>query len=315
MKVHFRYMMNSRMWCMVASALALASTSCGARVRSDLFQKNPSSNTVRTPLITEASGIVASRRNPGVLWVHNDSGDAPRLFALDTNANLLGICPIVDAKARDWEDIAIGPGPDPNQDYLYIGDIGDNRARYPSVRIYRVPEPHVDPAQPFDHMPLGPAAEIELVYPDGPRDAETLLVDPQTRDIYIITKRDLFSRVYRAAWPQSTTAPATLERVTVLPWPLATGGDVSPDGTKVIVRSLYNASLWVRPEGEPLWRAFQGPQIGLPLAYEPQGEAIAFDSQGQGYFTLSEGLHQPLYYFERISAEIPGVLSDDPSGP
>jgi hypothetical protein len=248
--------------------------------------------------------------NPGVIWAHNDSGDTPRVFALDLTGKLLGICTISGAAARDWEDIAIGPGPDPNQQYLYIGDIGDNGARYPSVRLYRVAEPDVDPTHPFGRMALGPAATLELTYPDGPRDAETLLVDPQTKDIYVIAKRDLFCKVYRAVWPSSTTPPVALERVAVLPWALATGGDVSPDGSAVIVRSLYNASLWTRPADEPLWHAFAGPQIGLPLASEPQGEAIAFDSKGQGYFTLSEKAHPRLYYFRRVAGEDTATLSD-----
>jgi hypothetical protein len=299
----------------VALALALTGLSCGAPVQSSQFGAVQECGIVQTPLITEASGIVASRKNAGVIWVHNDSGDAPRLFALDTKANLLGVCTVVGAQARDWEDIAVGPGPDPNVQYLYIGDIGDNNARRRSVQVYRILEPDLDPTQPFGEIRSSPSDVIELTYPDGARDAETLLVDPLTRDIYVITKRELFSRVYRAAWPQSTIAPTPLERVALLPWPFATGGDVSTDGRQVIVRGLYNASLWVRPEGEPLWRAFQGRQIGLPLASEPQGEAITFDSTGRGYFTLSEKAKARLYYFERIAKEGPETLSVVPPKP
>lgn len=304
------YEMNRSVPCVAAIALALAGVSCGAPVEKGQFQAVQRSAVVRTPFIEEASGIVASRKNPGVIWVHNDSGDAARLYAIDTKAALLGICVVSGAHARDWEDIAVGPGPDPNQQYLYIGDIGDNNARHPSVRIYRVPEPDLNPGRPFGEMPIGPAETIELTYPGGPRDAETVLVDPQTKDIYLITKRDLFCKVYRAAWPQSTTSPVELEHVAVLPWALATGGDVSPDGREVIVRSPHNASLWARPDGEPLWRAFEGKQIGLPLAPEPQGEAISFDSEGRGYFTLSEKANPQLYYFERIVETDTSALSD-----
>ena len=307
--------MNRSIPHVIALALALTGTSCGAPVRNDRFLKAQKLGVVRTPLIKEASGMVASRKNPGVIWVHNDSGDAPRLFALDANANLLGICTIVGVQARDWEDIAIGPGPDPNQQYLYIGDIGDNTARHPSVRVYRVSEPDLDPAHAFGERRLGPAETIELTYPGGPRDAETLLVDPQTRDIFLIAKRELLCRVYRAAWPQSTASPTVLERVVTLPWAFATGGDISPDGREVIVRSLHNASLWTRADGKPLWQAFRGPQIGLPLASEPQGEAISFDSEGQGYFTLSEKANAPLYYFGRIADKNNSPLSDAPPQP
>jgi hypothetical protein len=271
--------------------------SCASLAWSDEFKAGESAGVVASSAIREASGIVASRQNTDILWVHNDSGDLPRLFAIDREANLIGVCMVEGACARDWEDIAIGPGPDPNLHYLYIGDIGDNEAKYPSVRVYRVAEPKVTASEPFGQMGVGPAETIELTYPDGPRDAETLLVDPLTEDIYIITKRDLFCKVYRATAPHDTVGTRMLKKVAVLPWGLAVAGDVSPDGRRIIVRGPYHASMWTRPEGQPLWRAFEDQPIGIPLRMEPQGEGICFDGRGRGYFTISERAHPTLYYF------------------
>ncbi len=261
--------------------------------------------TVQTRLITEASGIVASRKNPPVLWVHNDSGNAPDVYAINPEGKLLATCHVKGARCRDWEDIAIGPGPDPQHSFLYIGDIGDNGARYPFITVYRLPEPKVDPNSTFIEMATGPAEAIELVYPDGPKDAETLLVDPLTRDLYIIAKRELLCRVYQAAYPQSTEKRNTLELVTRLPWGLAVAGDVSPDGRLVMVRGVVGASIWVRPKGEPLWRAFKTMPIPLELIPEPQGEGICFDAEGRGYFTISEMEHPPIYYFPARQAGTP----------
>lgn len=292
----------------------IASMNCSC-AWSQEFSPGQRAGILESSLVREASGIAASRKNTGVLWVHNDSGDAPQLFALDTKANLLGICTVSRAQARDWEDIAVGPGPEPGQHYLYIGDIGDNRGRYPSVRIYRVAEPEIEVSQPFGRMRIGPAETIELTYPGGPRDAETLLVDPLTKDIYLITKRELFNQVYRAPYPQSTSAPTVLTRVATLPWGFAVAGDVSPNGREIIVRSPYNASLWQRPEGQPLWKAFEQKPVGIPLMSEPQGEAIAFDGQGLGYFTISEMEHPPLYYFARKAPVSDSALSDKEGRP
>ncbi len=291
-----------RWFCLVAALCASMSLSCASLAWSDEFAAGERVGVLESDLVREASGIVASRRNPGVLWVHNDSGDAPQLFAIDTHARLLGLCLVQGAEARDWEDIAAGPGPETDTPYLYVGDIGDNQARRTSVKVYRVIEPRVDVNAPLARMKTDPAETIELVYPDGPRDAETLLVDPQTRDLYIISKRELFNRVYRAPYPQSTTSVTTLTRVATLPWGFAVAGDVSPDGREVIVRSPYNASLWVRPSGVPLWEAFQQKAVGIPLRGEPQGEGICFDAQGRGYFTISEMKNPPLYYFARRPA-------------
>jgi len=292
-------------------SLASLSVSCASFARSDAFAPGRALGVVSSDSLSELSGLAASRRNPGVLWVHNDSGDAPRIYAINEKAQLLGACNIRGANNRDWEDIAVGPGPDPNRSYLYLGDLGDNAAKYPEVIVYRMPEPKADAATTFAPISIGPADAIRLTYPDGPRDAETLIVDPLTRDLYLISKRDRVPRVYRAAYPQSLMQQTKLEQVAVLPFGMfPTGGDVSPDGRRVIVRGIFGAAVWERPANEgppnaehrvgdpvPLWRAFSGRAKTIPLANEPQGEAICFDRQGEGYFTISEGKHPTLYYF------------------
>ena len=256
--------------------------------------------TVENPSINEASGIAPSRRNIDVLWVHNDSGDSARVFAMNTQGDHLGTFALSGASATDWEDIAIGPGPDPGKDYLYLGDIGDNNAvRVGGIRVYRVLEPDVDPDQSPVSVTLTSVETITLLYPDGARDAETLMVDPATGDIYIVSKRETYSRVYLAPYPQSSTM--TMTHVAELPWGWATGGDISPLRNEIIIRGYGNASLWQIPDYGFLWNAFDAPPCTIPLASEPQGEAIGFDAFGFGYFTVSEGTYQPIYYFPRIA--------------
>lgn len=263
------------------------------------YSAGASAGNLGSSLINEASGIAASRKNADVLWIHNDSGDSARVFAVDRKGALLGIYDLSGVSARDWEDIAIGPGPIEGQDYLYIGDIGDNSGVYPYVTVYRAAEPSVDSDQTPATFTLSGTDSITLQYPDGPRDAETLMLDPVTRDIYIISKRTSYSRVYRAAYPHSTSAITTLEYKCQLPWGWAVGGDIAPAGNIVIVRGYYNASVWYRGQGTNLWDVFAGRQCSVPLKIETQGEAVCFDADGCGYFTISEGLSQPLYYFSR----------------
>ncbi len=287
-------------------SLVWLSSSCASFAKSHAFLSGRPVGKVQDDSLRELSGIAASRRNPGVLYVHNDSDEVPQIYAITEKAQLLGACRIQGATERDWEDIAVGPGPDPNRSYVYIGDIGDNVARYPEIVVYRVPEPKVDAVAPFRQMTIGPADTLRFVYPDKPRDAETLLVDPLTGDIYIISKRELVPKVFRAAYPQSTTKQTRLEQVAVLPLAtFPTGGDVSPDGRRVIVRGMFHAALWERPAGEPLWRAFSGQPQTISVAAEPQGEAIGFDYQGSGYFTISEGRHPTLYYFAPTEPNTP----------
>src|SRR5690349_23896588 len=85
--------------------------------------------TIKDNSITESSGLVASRTSPGAYWTHNDSGDGPFIYAIDTRGQSLGTFRVIGATNRDWEDIASGPGPQANRWYLYIGDIGDNNSK------------------------------------------------------------------------------------------------------------------------------------------------------------------------------------------
>ena len=275
------------------------------QLRADLFEPGVQVGTVASLAVNEASGIAASALNSDVLWVHNDSNTLhlAQVFAMDTQGTHLGTYTLPTVLSNDWEDMAVGPGPIGGQSYLYLGDIGDNSAERSSIQVYRVAEPAVSSTQTPVTVDLVGFETIELEYPDTAHDAETLFVDPLTSDIYVITKRDSKSLVYRAAYPQSTIGTNTMQYVAQLPWNWATGGDISPDGNEIIVRGYWSAWLWSRPSGGDLWDAFDQPGVSVPLVGEPQGEAIGFDAAGNGYYTTSEnasaGPHQPIYYFER----------------
>ena len=261
------------------------------------------------PLL-EISGLVASRAHPGVLWAHNDSGDGPRLYALTTSGTHLGAFTLDGAEARDWEDVAIGPGPEPGVDYLFAGDIGDNESQRDLKYVYRVAEPAVDTNQAPADTTLTGVSTITLRYPDGPSDAETLLVDPLTGDLYVITKRSTEVAIYRAAAPQSTTdvidmehaGTLSLARVPGLPaaGQGAVGGDIAPSGLEVLLKTYAAVYYWTRASGAEA--LFAHPAETLPYVPEPQGEAIAWAADGSGYFTLSEerqSIPATLYFYPR----------------
>jgi len=253
--------------------------------------------------ITEASGVAASRKNSGVLWTHNDSGGENRLFALDTQGQHLGIYYLVGCENRDWEDMAVGLGPVEDQHYLYIGDIGDNQAVYDTYRIYRVMEPDVVVGQNPVIENLNSAEDIAFRYPDGSRDAEALMVDPLTKDIYVISKEWNATVVYRAAYPQSTQETLTLERVTTFSQIGIVAGDVSPDGSEILMKNYFVMYYWRRQIDKTLGDAFAEPAATVPYIPEPQGEAVCWKSDGMGYYTISEefsGTPCRLYFYPRL---------------
>src|SRR5262249_30923969 len=107
------------------------------RAATSTFSAPVSQGTVTASGIREASGMLASPDNPGVLWVENDSGNPNSIFAIDTSGHLLGTYFLDGVNNVDWEDMAVGPGPVPGVQYLYLA----NSATGSSSVVVRVPEP------------------------------------------------------------------------------------------------------------------------------------------------------------------------------
>lgn len=255
--------------------------------------------------LDEASGIVVSRRNAHVLWSHNDSGDENRIFALRDDGQIVGIFHLPGCLARDWEDIAVGPGPTPGVPYLYVGDIGDNLQVWPDIWVCRVAEPQVNfGASAIVREDLADVSVFRFRYPDQPKDAEALLVDPVTGDLFTVSKLEQRSAVYRAKAPFNAEQTQTLEKVAELSFNYVTGGDISADGRHIVLKTLRKVLHWPRHPGQTIAHALDAtkqPQR-LPYVREPQGEAIGWSAQPLGYYTISETalLLRPHLYFYPI---------------
>jgi hypothetical protein len=242
------------------------------------------SGRVIDPAAMELSGLVRSRSQRGLLWSHNDSGAGPELFGLRTDGRVAARPQVTGAQAVDWEDIATGPGPD-GRPLLYIGDIGDNASARPAVDVYRVAEPRVGEAA------TAPAARLRLRYPDGPHDAEALLVDPLRGDLVIITKFLGGARAYRTSAAGAAGAPITLRAGPTLGLSLVTAGDVSADGRVIVLRGYDRAAVWVRRGHERLTATLRRAPCFAPVSLggEGQGEALALDRRGTSFITVAEG--------------------------
>jgi hypothetical protein len=258
---------------------------------------------ITDPALTEISGIHTGVRNPGVWWVHNDSGDTARVFALDGTGAVRGTYSLTGATAVDWEDIAVVAGPTPGSGTIYAGDIGDNALARSEIQVYRVAEPEVPATGPAVTTALSGVETLHLTYPDGPHDAETLLVDPATGDILVITKLLLGGTVgiYRAAAPLAAGSTTQLTEVDTLTYPsglanAVTGGDVSADGTAIVIRTYGNVRVYNRAGGATLWGALRTPACTAPLPSEGQGEAVGFNPAATSLVTVSEGANQSLHF-------------------
>ena len=166
-----------------AGACVLADIGSGAVVRGE--DASHELGKIKVPELEETSGLAASRLNPDVFWLHND-GNSGQLFAVSASGKLVAFLSC-KAPIKDLEDIAIGPGPQRGVDYLYLGDIGDNDGRRREIRVVRFPEPKLSGPR-GQQLTVADAEEIRLIYPDGPHDAEALLVAPETGNLFVVTK-------------------------------------------------------------------------------------------------------------------------------
>jgi hypothetical protein len=205
---------------------------------------------------------------------------------------------LTGATARDWEDIAAGPGPERTTSYLYLGEIGDNLEDQPDIAVFRVPEPAATAgtAGPPKSAPgaTEPAQKFRFRYPDGPHNAEALLVHPGTGDVYIVVKAEN-PGVYVARAPLDPSSITTLHKIATLPlgrngdYSLITGGDIAPDGNRVALCDYAGGYELRLPAGaadfDDVWQ--QAP-VKLTLPLRPQGESIAYRLDGKALLTTSE---------------------------
>jgi hypothetical protein len=259
--------------------------------------------------VNEASGIVASRMNNQILWTHNDEGNDPRIFAINTSAQIVAIYYLNLKDGRDFEDITIGKGTDSDDWYLYLGDIGDNNKNHEKKFIYRFKEPKVDASQNLVTDTIYSFDKITFKLPDI-YDSEAMMFDPITKDIIIISKREKKELVFKLPYPHSTTKTMNAEEIAEVPFGYegfngsgVTAADISEDGTEILIKTYSKVYYYSRDISKPIEKAFDKKPAEVNYTFEPQGEAICWHPKSVGYFTLSEmspfEIPPHLYYYER----------------
>ena len=243
--------------------------------------------------LDEVSGVAVVRSKPGLLWMHNDSGDTARLFAVNRSGKIALTVNLQGANAFDWEDC------DAQGKWIYAGDIGDNLSIRQNVQIYRFHEPKKWSGE----LTLGRNSwqQTTLKFPDGAHNCESLAVAPDGRILLVTKEESGISGFY--IWDKSwkDKRSATLSKMASFkfdgPGPygkLATGADFSPDGRKLIVttytdlyefrlgRSFDFASLELRP-------------VKQELPAQKQCEAVCYSLDGKTIYSTGEGKRAALW--------------------
>ncbi|CAL1533220.1 unnamed protein product [Lymnaea stagnalis] len=278
------------------------------------FGNGEAKGTVGSHHITEASGLAASHVHNGVLYTHNDKGDSSHFFAVQVgNGNLLATFVVRNAQNYDWEDIAVGPCADdcaritcsatttPSRYCIYIADTGDHGGDGAKNIIYMIREPANIKDATLDVVDT-------LSFSWTEPDAETLMVSPDGR-LFIVSKvhggKAKITELPASAWGQGRvnldmSKTATLQITTTSNDPQ--GGDISPDGTEILLVAEEGAYYFSVPDGNYI-NAFRSSQPARILSYQPvpSTEAICWSPTGSGFYVLAEGSNQKIYYYPKIS--------------
>ena len=267
---------------------------------------------VDNPKLDEISGMETTA--DGGFYVHNDEGK-PHLYVLNEKGMYRGKVKLDDAKNRDWEDITSIPVE--SERWVVVGDIGDNQARYKTIRLYFLKEPEFGPdGEVPDEVKV--QHRLKARYPDGPRDCEAMAYDAGSDQILFMTKRDKPPRLYALPLQDAlnqdsvelkflaevpTFTPATAgeklrsgKKAEWLSQP--TGMDISEDGLLAAIITYRSMYLFSREEGESWAQAFQKKPIekyGPPGVYE---EAITIDESGNRVVITTEKIPTPVYQYD-----------------
>jgi hypothetical protein len=256
--------------------------------------------TGRTPrALDELSGMVASRRHPGIYWAHNDSGHELRLFAIRETGAVVATFAVRGVQSRDPEDVAIGPcAPKDRRSCIYLADTGDNLRSRTRVQIIRV----LEPERLRSGVLVGDA--FPFTYPDGAYDTEALLIDPRTAEAIVITKsimslgqafrlelgRD--ARPIHAIPLGALAAPPSFDAFT-------TSASVHPTGSRILLRTYRTVWEFRRPGAARLADVLRSAPIEVPGGNTHlQGEAVTYTADGRAYVLAGEGADTAIVRFD-----------------
>lgn len=253
--------------------------------------------------IDESSGLAASREysEHDLLITHNDSGGTPEIFYVNQRGETVATVLLRGAQNLDWEDIAVSGG------WIYVSDSGDNLRRRKNVVIYRLREPQFDPTKVNQSLEMD-CEKMFLQFPDGARDCETLMA---TKDgVLILVSKLTFpfqvgttNGFYRTPTPFKNGETQTLQKIGEYAFSgpalfsyLTTGGDLSPDESRFVVRTYTDAYEWKLP-ADKNWKnvTWSTPSLKWELPKTEQGEAICYSADGKKYYISSEKLPTPIW--------------------
>ncbi|MFI3289433.1 MAG: hypothetical protein SNH55_05960 [Rikenellaceae bacterium] len=254
---------------------------------------------VTSDRIAEISGLAPSGIYKDCFWVHNDSATSAHIYLINLSGELVAAISL-PVENRDWEAIALGDG------YIYLGEVGDNFASNDSKKIYKIAEPtNIDTTARDSEISItiDQIETMEFNLSAGKVDCETLMYDPIDKELVLATKREDKSVIYTTPFVATDGGEVLIIEPSVdLTFTYSTSGDISVDGSKILIKNYTNIYFWERKEGESIVETLKTTPTMLLYDIEPQGEAIAWSTYEDAFYTVSEkfgSINPPIYKYKR----------------
>lgn len=280
--------------------------------------------TLSRPELREISGMAVSRRQEDVIWVHNDSGSRPLIYAISPDGVVRMRATVDGATSRDWEDMAAFDYE--GRPMLVVADTGDNNARRDTVWLHFFEEPEIGSV---GETVVSVEWSVPFRFPEGPADCESVAVDVASDQVLLLTKRENPPRLYAVPIRPPGAGPSRGRRIdaeliaplTTIPRPRAedlladamfgayssqpTAMDVF--GNQLMILTYRHAYIYQRTDGEPWTEVIARPPFIVILPRMKQGESLAYDAQGRDAFVTSEKRGAPIYRLRRVVDQGDGV--------
>ena len=240
--------------------------------------------------LSEISGLAVSRKNPGVVWLHNDSKNAAVIYAVNFKSQkILGKIILDGVTQVDWEDIALGPCG--SAECIFIGDIGDNQEERGKIQVYQIQEPDLDPNSEFDSILLKDFITYNLLYGDKAHNAEAIALHPNG-SLYLFTKENGKSSVFKT--PELTASHyLQLEYVGVFKTgpqktDMVTAADIHRSGKRLLLRTNTKIFEFRSSKIQEVSEILKLKPIEIKSGQNFRGEAIAYDPRSGHIIHSSE---------------------------
>ncbi|MEO1573725.1 MAG: hypothetical protein AAFU65_02070 [Pseudomonadota bacterium] len=324
--------MSVRSYTGAVLALVLGATACPAVANEDTrgLEAAPFDlvrvGTLRDRALREVSGMAVSRRDPNVIWVHNDSGSGPILHAIGAHGGVRARLRLNGATAKDWEDMASFTWN--GKPMLMVADVGDNNARRSAVWLHVFEEPDLAEAEDSNNIDVDLAWSIPFQFPEGAADCESVAVDTSEGRVLLLTKRQNPPMLYSLPLAPEGALPGRgkVRKATLLgpvnSIPRPTAADLLADpvfgafssqptsmdvaGRELVVLTYAHAYRYVRAADQDWAEALSAPPQIVLLPRMKQTEAVTFSADGSGLYVTSERHHAPIYRLD------PAVRAPEP---